>query len=66
VRWSDQLKQYPASSASSRVTPLVSGYTNKTTKNCSPIIREKKTKGYPPEDAARSGKIPEMNAFMNQ
>ena len=29
-------------------------------------MREKNTKGYPPEDAARSGKIPEMSAFMNQ
>ena len=29
-------------------------------------MKEKKTKGYPPEDVARSGKIPEMSAFMNQ
>jgi len=29
-------------------------------------MTEKKTKGYPPEDAARSGNIPEMSAFMNQ
>jgi len=30
---------------SSKDTPLVSGYTNKTTKNCATIISEKKTKG---------------------
>src|SRR5258708_1471828 len=51
---------------SSSDTPLVSGYTNKTTKNWSPIMREKKTNGYPPEEAARSGKIPEISAFINQ
>src|SRR5258708_17490286 len=51
---------------SSSDTPLVSGYTNKTTKNWSPILREKKTNGYPPEEAARSGKIPEISAFINQ
>jgi hypothetical protein len=29
-------------------------------------MREKKTNGYPPEEEARSGKIPEMSAFMHQ
>jgi hypothetical protein len=45
--------------------PLVSGYTDKTTKNWNAIMKEKKTKGYPPEAAARSGKILEISAFMN-
>ncbi len=30
---------------SSKVRPLVSGYTNKTTKNCKTIMAEKKTNG---------------------
>ena len=45
---------------------LVSGNMNKTTKNCNTIISEKKTNGYAPEEAAISGNIPEMRAFMNQ
>src|SRR2546426_2342990 len=29
-------------------------------------MKAKNTKGYPPEEAANKGKIPEMSAFINQ
>ena len=46
--------------------PFVSGYSHRTTKNCSAIISEKKTNGDPPEEAAIKVKIPEIKAFMTQ
>src|SRR5271163_759217 len=50
----------------SSVNPLVSGYTNNTTKNCSTIINEKNTNGYPPDFAASNGNVNEITAFMIQ
>src|SRR5882724_3303924 len=51
---------------SSSETPLVSGYTNSTTTNCSTIMAAKNTKGMGFDFAASTGKIPEINAFMIQ
>jgi hypothetical protein len=45
---------------------FVSGYHHRTTKNWTTIISAKNRKGNPPEDAAMTGKIPEMKAFITQ
>ena len=50
----------------SRVTPAVSGYSSKTTKNWTTIITAKNANGAAPEDAATTGNMPEIIAFMIQ
>ena len=52
--------------SSSSDTPLVSGYNDNTTKNCSTIMAEKNTKGTAPEAAAMAGNLLEITALVIQ
>src|SRR5579862_1449422 len=51
---------------SSSVIPLVSGYQKSTTKNCTAIIAEKNTNGYPPDFAATAGNPREIIPAISQ
>src|ERR1700674_3736140 len=51
---------------SSKVTPLVSGYTKRTAKNCSTIMAEKNMNGMDLDHAASVGNANEIAAFISQ
>src|ERR1700729_3181533 len=51
---------------SSKVTPLVSGYTKRTTKNCTTIMAEKNMNGMDLDHAASVGNANEIAAFISQ
>ena len=56
----------PADPATGQMSDDIEAQIAQAMKNCKTIISEKNTKGYAPDDAAMSGKVPEINAFMNQ
>src|ERR1700733_542312 len=51
---------------SSKVTPFASGYTKRTTKNCSTIMAEKNMNGMDLDHAASVGNANEIAAFISQ